>query len=97
MAHSIAVMVSGDLVLKTSTSYNWRNLDKTSNYEQWDSTFIRSVKANGPQGRPKPAKAWASKDETNGIHRVKIIRSDNGTGFKNRDMLEFCGNKGIKQ
>ncbi|GJV71213.1 ribonuclease H-like domain-containing protein [Tanacetum coccineum] len=28
---------------------------------------------------------------------VKIIRSDNGTEFKNRDMLEFCGNKGIKQ
>ncbi|GJX03876.1 putative ribonuclease H-like domain-containing protein [Tanacetum coccineum] len=30
-------------------------------------------------------------------HRVKIIRSDNGTEFKNRNMLEFCGNKGIKQ
>ncbi|GJX99795.1 ribonuclease H-like domain-containing protein, partial [Tanacetum coccineum] len=30
-------------------------------------------------------------------HRVKIIRSDNGAEFKNRDMLEFCGNKGIKQ
>ncbi|GKB72161.1 putative ribonuclease H-like domain-containing protein [Tanacetum coccineum] len=30
-------------------------------------------------------------------HRVKIIRSDNGTEFKNRDMLELCGNKGIKQ
>ncbi|GJS20529.1 putative ribonuclease H-like domain-containing protein [Tanacetum coccineum] len=29
-------------------------------------------------------------------HRVKIIRSDNGTEFKNRDMLEFCGNKGNK-
>ncbi|GJR37176.1 putative ribonuclease H-like domain-containing protein [Tanacetum coccineum] len=24
-------------------------------------------------------------------------RSDNGTKFKNRNMLEFCGNKGIKQ
>ncbi|GJW70537.1 putative ribonuclease H-like domain-containing protein [Tanacetum coccineum] len=53
---------------------------------------------------------FGSKDETSGIlqtfirqienqlsHRVKIIRSDNGTEFKNRDMLEFCGNKGIKQ
>ncbi|GJW37605.1 putative ribonuclease H-like domain-containing protein [Tanacetum coccineum] len=52
----------------------------------------------------------ATKDETSGIlqnfirqienqlnHRVKIIRSDNGTEFKNRDMLELCGNKGIKQ
>ncbi|GJS63261.1 putative ribonuclease H-like domain-containing protein [Tanacetum coccineum] len=52
----------------------------------------------------------ATKDETSGIlhnfirqienqlnHRVKIIRSDNGTEIKNRNMLEFCGNKGIKQ
>ncbi|GJR58225.1 putative ribonuclease H-like domain-containing protein [Tanacetum coccineum] len=52
----------------------------------------------------------ATNDETNGIlqnfirqienqlnHKVKIIRSDNGTEFKNMDMLEFCGNKGIKQ
>ncbi|GJW22365.1 putative ribonuclease H-like domain-containing protein [Tanacetum coccineum] len=29
--------------------------------------------------------------------RVKIIRSYNDTEFKNRDMLEFCENKGIKQ
>ncbi|GJT23068.1 putative ribonuclease H-like domain-containing protein [Tanacetum coccineum] len=52
----------------------------------------------------------ATKDETNGILqnfirqienqlnlRVKIIRSYNDTEFKNRDMLEFCENKGIKQ
>ncbi|GKA52229.1 ribonuclease H-like domain-containing protein, partial [Tanacetum coccineum] len=38
-----------------------------------------------------------SKIENQLSHRVKIIRSDNGTEFKNRDMLEFCGNKGIKQ
>ncbi|GJU73829.1 putative ribonuclease H-like domain-containing protein [Tanacetum coccineum] len=51
-----------------------------------------------------------SKDETSGIlqnfirqmenqlnQKVKIIRSDNGIEFKNRDMLEFCGDKGIKQ
>ncbi|GKA71437.1 putative ribonuclease H-like domain-containing protein, partial [Tanacetum coccineum] len=50
------------------------------------------------------------KDETSGIlqtfirqienqlsHSVKIIRSDNGTEFKNRDMLEFCEQQvGIK-
>ncbi|GJS54327.1 putative ribonuclease H-like domain-containing protein [Tanacetum coccineum] len=29
--------------------------------------------------------------------KVKIIRSDNGTEIKNMDMLEFCGNRGIKQ
>ncbi|GJU63887.1 ribonuclease H-like domain-containing protein [Tanacetum coccineum] len=34
---------------------------------------------------------------TDDCTRVKIIRLDNGTEFKNRDMLEFCGNKGIKQ
>ncbi|GJX75026.1 putative ribonuclease H-like domain-containing protein [Tanacetum coccineum] len=52
----------------------------------------------------------AAKDETSGIrknfirqienqlnHKVKIIRSDNGTKFKNRDMLKFCGDNGIKQ
>ncbi|GJU95511.1 ribonuclease H-like domain-containing protein [Tanacetum coccineum] len=31
------------------------------------------------------------------IKNMEDIRSDNGTEFKNRDMLEFCGNKGIKQ
>ncbi|GJT58285.1 ribonuclease H-like domain-containing protein [Tanacetum coccineum] len=31
-------------------------------------------------------------------HSTQNIRTeDNGTEFKNRDMLEFCGNKGIKQ
>ncbi|GKA80467.1 ribonuclease H-like domain-containing protein [Tanacetum coccineum] len=37
--------------------------------------------------------AKATSDESRMWHR----RSDNGTEFKNRDMLEFCGNKGIKQ
>ncbi|GJV91016.1 putative ribonuclease H-like domain-containing protein [Tanacetum coccineum] len=53
---------------------------------------------------PGPAKSFAcliakaTSDESKLWHRrVKIIRSDNGTKFKNRDMLEFCGNKGIKQ
>ncbi|GJZ59827.1 putative ribonuclease H-like domain-containing protein [Tanacetum coccineum] len=27
--------------------------------------------------------------------KVKVIRSDNGTEFKNRDLIEFCGSKGI--
>ncbi|GJZ59984.1 ribonuclease H-like domain-containing protein [Tanacetum coccineum] len=38
-----------------------------------------------------------AKGDLSYLWRVKIIRSDNGTEFKNRDMLEFCGNKGIKQ
>ncbi|GJS77112.1 putative ribonuclease H-like domain-containing protein [Tanacetum coccineum] len=52
----------------------------------------------------------ATKDETSGIlktfitgienqikHKVKIIRCDNGTEFKNNDMNKFCGMKGIKK
>ncbi|GJU10215.1 putative ribonuclease H-like domain-containing protein [Tanacetum coccineum] len=51
----------------------------------------------------------ATKDETSGIlktfitgienqinHKVKIIRCDNGTEFKNNDMNQFCGMKVIK-
>ncbi|GJS89564.1 putative ribonuclease H-like domain-containing protein [Tanacetum coccineum] len=52
----------------------------------------------------------ATKDETSGIlktfitgienqinHKVKIIRCDNGTEFKNKDMNQFCVMKGIKK
>ncbi|GJZ82184.1 putative ribonuclease H-like domain-containing protein [Tanacetum coccineum] len=51
-----------------------------------------------------------TKDETSGIlkdfirqienqlnQKVKSIRCDNGTEFKNRDFIEFCGSKGIKR
>ncbi|GJS62477.1 putative ribonuclease H-like domain-containing protein [Tanacetum coccineum] len=51
-----------------------------------------------------------TKDETSGIlkdfirqienqlnQKVKSIRCDNGTKFKNRDFIEFCGSKGIKR
>ncbi|GKE17436.1 putative ribonuclease H-like domain-containing protein, partial [Tanacetum coccineum] len=51
-----------------------------------------------------------TKDETSGIlkdfirqienqlnQKVKIIRCDNGTEFKNRDIIELCGSKGIKR
>ncbi|GKC17066.1 putative ribonuclease H-like domain-containing protein, partial [Tanacetum coccineum] len=52
----------------------------------------------------------ATKDETSGIlknfiigienqinHKVKIIRCDNRTEYKNNDMNQFCGMKGIKR
>ncbi|GJY88325.1 ribonuclease H-like domain-containing protein [Tanacetum coccineum] len=52
----------------------------------------------------------AKKDETSGIlknfiigienqlnHKVKIIRCDNRTKFKNHEMNQFCGTKGIKR
>ncbi|GKC41583.1 putative ribonuclease H-like domain-containing protein, partial [Tanacetum coccineum] len=50
----------------------------------------------------------ATKDETSGIlksfingienlvdHKVKVIRCDNGTEFKNKEMNQFCEMKGI--
>ncbi|GJX64299.1 retrovirus-related pol polyprotein from transposon TNT 1-94 [Tanacetum coccineum] len=52
----------------------------------------------------------ATKDETSGIlksfitgvenlidQRVKVIRCDNGTEFKNKEMNQFCERKGIKR
>ncbi|GKE31050.1 putative ribonuclease H-like domain-containing protein, partial [Tanacetum coccineum] len=52
----------------------------------------------------------ATKDETSGIlksfitraenlidQRVKVIRCDNGTEFKNKEMSQFCKRKGIKR
>ncbi|GJT50890.1 putative ribonuclease H-like domain-containing protein [Tanacetum coccineum] len=52
----------------------------------------------------------ATKDETSGIlkafitgienlidHKVKIIRCDNGTKFKNKEMNQFCEKQGIKR
>ncbi|GJR88526.1 putative ribonuclease H-like domain-containing protein [Tanacetum coccineum] len=58
----------------------------------------------------KQHKASSTKDETSGIlknfitgienlldHRVKVIRCDNGTEFKNSIMNQFCEMKGIKR
>ncbi|GJW93806.1 hypothetical protein Tco_0173478 [Tanacetum coccineum] len=53
-------MGSWGSAVKTSASYNWRNSRPNFNYNSGP-TFIRTVNANGPQGRPKPAKAWVPK------------------------------------
>ncbi|GJU61755.1 ribonuclease H-like domain-containing protein [Tanacetum coccineum] len=60
MANSNAVMGSWGSAVKTSASYNWRNTRPNFNYNSGP-TSIRTVNANGPQGRPKPAKAWVPK------------------------------------
>ncbi|GJS90339.1 ribonuclease H-like domain-containing protein [Tanacetum coccineum] len=156
---SVQLNAVGDLLLRPQqVILGGTTLRPNFNYKIGP-TFIRTVNAKGPQGRPKPAKAWmpdenhillkvprhhnmysfdmktptpakgfacliakATSDESklwhrrpskmkqlaflqtfirqieNQLsHRVKIIRSDNDTEFKNRDMLEFYGNKGIKQ
>ncbi|GJT46730.1 putative ribonuclease H-like domain-containing protein [Tanacetum coccineum] len=164
-------------VVKTSTCYNWRNSRPNFNCDSGP-TFIRTVNAKGPQGRPKPnmedrgifdngcsrhmtgnkdhlddfeeckggsVTFGGSKGYITGKGRIRVDalmknqkllkvhrqnnmysfdmktpgltkdyacliakatsyesklwhrRSDNGTEFKNRNMLEFCGNKRIKQ
>ncbi|GJR01921.1 putative ribonuclease H-like domain-containing protein [Tanacetum coccineum] len=60
MAHSNAVMESWGSAVKTSASYNWRNNRPNFHYNSGP-TFNRTVNANGPQGRPKPAKAWVTR------------------------------------
>ncbi|GJW65010.1 putative ribonuclease H-like domain-containing protein, partial [Tanacetum coccineum] len=62
------------------------------------------------KGNQHKASCKAKSDETSGIlkefirqiknqlnQRVKTIRCDNGTEFKNRDFIEFCGLKRIKR
>ncbi|GJW56821.1 ribonuclease H-like domain-containing protein [Tanacetum coccineum] len=44
-------------VVKTSACYNWRNTRPNSNCNS-GSNFVQAVNAKGPQGRPKPEKAW---------------------------------------
>ncbi|GKB57708.1 ribonuclease H-like domain-containing protein [Tanacetum coccineum] len=55
MSHSNAVMGNWGSAVKTSASYNWRNNRPNFHYNSGP-TFNRTVNANGPQGRPKPAK-----------------------------------------
>ncbi|GJT73256.1 hypothetical protein Tco_1032542 [Tanacetum coccineum] len=43
--------------VKTTAGYNWRNSKLNSNCDSGP-TFIRTMNAKGPQGRPKPEKAW---------------------------------------
>ncbi|GKE40243.1 ribonuclease H-like domain-containing protein [Tanacetum coccineum] len=52
------------------------------------------VKGNLVRGLP--SKVFRN-DHTCVACQQDLVRSDNGNEFKNRDMLEFCGNKAIKQ
>ncbi|GJW44285.1 putative ribonuclease H-like domain-containing protein [Tanacetum coccineum] len=75
------------------------NMSYLTDYEEIDGGYV----AFG--GNPKGGKiiGKATKDETNGIlksfitgienlvdHKVKVIRCDNGTEFKNKEMNQFC-------
>ncbi|GJU23739.1 uncharacterized mitochondrial protein-like protein, partial [Tanacetum coccineum] len=83
-----------------------RNMSYLTDFEEIDRGYV----AYG--GNPKGGKitSRATKDETSGIlksfitgfeylidQRVKIIRCDNGTEFKNKEMNRFCERKCIKR
>ncbi|GJU06959.1 putative ribonuclease H-like domain-containing protein [Tanacetum coccineum] len=88
MSHSNAVMGSWGSVVKTSASYNWRNSRPNFNYNSGP-TFVRTVNANGPQGRPKPVKAWMP-DENQIL--LKVPRHHNMYSF---DMKTHTPAKGF--
>ncbi|GJZ21712.1 hypothetical protein Tco_0558751 [Tanacetum coccineum] len=60
MSYTHVVKGNWGTAVKTSASYNWRKTRPNSNYNS-GSNFIRTVNDIGPQGRPKPEKAWVPK------------------------------------
>ncbi|GJR74592.1 ribonuclease H-like domain-containing protein [Tanacetum coccineum] len=87
---------------------NFKNLNKLVK-----GNLVRKESNTRPPVRPKQFSwvfFLRTKDETSAIlkdfirqienqlnQKVKTIRSDNGTEFKNKDVIEFCGLKGIKR
>ncbi|GJR68322.1 uncharacterized mitochondrial protein-like protein [Tanacetum coccineum] len=80
------------------------NMSYLTDYEEIDGGYVTFG------GNPKGGKiiGKATNDETSGIlksfitgieylvdHKVKVIRCDNGTEFKNREMNQLCEMKGI--
>ncbi|GJR34407.1 putative ribonuclease H-like domain-containing protein [Tanacetum coccineum] len=85
------------------------NMPYLIDYEEIDGGYVAF--GGNPKGGKITGKGsikTATKDETSGIlksfitrienlvdHKVKVIRSDNRTEFKNREMNHFCDMKGI--
>ncbi|GJX36152.1 putative ribonuclease H-like domain-containing protein [Tanacetum coccineum] len=85
------------------------NMSYLTDYEEIDRGYV-AFRGN-PKGGKITGKCTiiiATKDETSGIlksfitrienlvdHKVKVIRCDNGTEFKNKEMNQFCEMKGI--
>ncbi|GJR49586.1 ribonuclease H-like domain-containing protein, partial [Tanacetum coccineum] len=87
MSHSHAVKGNWGSAVKTSAGYNWRNSKLNSNCDSGP-TFIRTVNAKGPQGRPKPVKAWWM------LRAHGITRSTGGFEHFNGGSVTFGGSKG---
>ncbi|GJS52987.1 putative ribonuclease H-like domain-containing protein [Tanacetum coccineum] len=83
-AHSHAVKGNWGSAVKTSAGYNWRNSKPNSNCDSGP-TFIRTVNAKSPQGRPKPVKAWG---QTGNKDQLEDFEEFNGGS------VTFGGSKG---
>ncbi|GJR69721.1 putative ribonuclease H-like domain-containing protein [Tanacetum coccineum] len=85
------------------------NMSYLTDYEEIDGGYV-TFRGNPKGGKitGKCTTKTATKDETSGIlksfitgienlvdHKVKVIRCDNGTEFKNKEMNQFCEMKGI--
>ncbi|GJZ24240.1 putative ribonuclease H-like domain-containing protein [Tanacetum coccineum] len=75
VAHSHAVKGNWGSAVKTSAGYNWRNSKPNSNCDSGP-TFIRTVNAKGPQGRPKPVKAWGQTGNKDQLEDLKNSMGD---------------------
>ncbi|GKA20356.1 ribonuclease H-like domain-containing protein [Tanacetum coccineum] len=83
--------------------FNKKSAAKTNNLnEKVRTAKVNNVTTAGPKAIVSAAKGNGKKlfngKKKNQInHKVKIIRCDNGTEFKNNDMNQFCGMKRIKR
>ncbi|GJT47231.1 ribonuclease H-like domain-containing protein [Tanacetum coccineum] len=85
-----------------SKGYHWRiglfnckgyNDDLTYGHRRFSWTFFLRTKDE----TSAILKDFIRQIENQLNQKVKTIRCDNGTEFKNRDVIEFCGLKGIKR
>ncbi|GKD88163.1 hypothetical protein Tco_1363670 [Tanacetum coccineum] len=72
MSHFHAVKGNWGSAVKTSACYNWRNSKPNSNCNSGP-TFIRTVNAKGPQGRPKSKKAWVTRKSSTNSKKEEIL------------------------
>nr|GEV77552.1 hypothetical protein [Tanacetum cinerariifolium] len=69
-----------------------RNMSYLTDYEEVDRGYVAF--GGNPKGG-KITRKCTNKTENLVDHKVKVIRCDNGTEFKNREMNQFCEMKGI--
>ncbi|GKE64086.1 putative ribonuclease H-like domain-containing protein [Tanacetum coccineum] len=85
-----AAVGNGENVVKSSACWIWRPTGNVINHNSKDSRsyMLKKVDYGNLQ-------YTGIENQIN--HKVKIIICDNGTEFKNNDINQFCGIKGIKR